>query len=302
MKLSRICLGTVQLGMDYGINNPDGKPSFEESRKIILAALENGITTFDTAPAYGDSEKILGRCIGDSGEAKGDGVFISKLSAMDWGLPLGKISDRIRGSLDMTLNNLRISKLPIYLLHRFDDIGRQDGFVLKELMTLKERGLVEKIGVSIYTPDEAEECLRIDDIEAIQVPFNLIDKRLLEIDFFRRAKARNKFVLVRSVFLQGLFFRKGLPDQLKESRPYREKLEDLVREEGLSMAELALRYVLSFEEIDSILVGVEKLGQLLENIRISRKGPLPESIIKKINNLGTAPSHVIDPRQWKITA
>jgi aryl-alcohol dehydrogenase-like predicted oxidoreductase len=199
----------------------------------------------------------------------------------------------------MTLANLGISKLSIYLLHRFEDAGRQDGFIIKELKKLKETGLIEKTGVSIYTPDEAEDCLVNAGVEVIQVPFNLVDKRLLAIDFFKRAKVKNKIVLVRSIFLQGLFFKKDIPDELKEFRPYREKLEDLACREGLNLAALALRYALSFEEIDSILIGVERLDQLMDNMLIFRQGALPGRLVNRINDLGTAPLHIIDPRQWK---
>ena len=61
MEFSKITLGTVQFGLDYGIANTDGKPSYEKARDIVATACENGITSFDTAAAYGDSEKVLGQ-------------------------------------------------------------------------------------------------------------------------------------------------------------------------------------------------------------------------------------------------
>ena len=58
--LDRICLGTAQFGLDYGIANARGKVSFDEVGQILRCALENGIVTLDTAGAYGDSEQMVG--------------------------------------------------------------------------------------------------------------------------------------------------------------------------------------------------------------------------------------------------
>jgi aryl-alcohol dehydrogenase-like predicted oxidoreductase len=298
MRLSKLCLGTAQLGMDYGINNLTGKPRFEESRAIIKTAVENGITTFDTAPAYGDSEKILGRCLKD---LNGECVLISKLPAVDGTQPPQEIARGMRHHLESTLRRLDIARLPVYLFHRFEDIRLRDGLAVMEMNSFKTQGLLEKWGVSIYTPGQADECLEIEDLEIIQVPFNLTDKRLLDNDFLGRAKKKSKIILARSVFLQGLLFKKDLSESLKNFEPYRQKLESAGREEGLDMTELALRYVLSFEAIDSVLIGVETLGQLKDNLRIFDKGGLSRRLLDRIRRMGTASENIIDPRQWRAT-
>ena len=223
MKISRICLGTAQLGMDYGINNLTGKPSLEESRSIVRKAIERGITAFDTAPAYGDSEQVLGRCLG---EWPGEYVVVSKVSAINWQSGAATAPQEVRKGIQSTLLNLGAPRLGICLFHRFEDMYMQGRAGLNALSSVKEEGLVEKIGCSVYTPDEAESCLRLPACEVIQVPFNLADKRLLEIGFFRKAKASGKLVFVRSVYLQGLFFKPELPAGLADFEPFRAKLED----------------------------------------------------------------------------
>lgn len=295
MKISKICLGTAQLGIEYGINNLRGKPGLEESRAIIAEALRNGIDAFDTAPAYGDSEKILGRCLED---LRADAVVISKLPRLDWEKPSEEIRGEIRASLERTLAHLRISRLPVCLFHRFEDIGGRDGLALQELIRLRDQGLIEKLGASIYTPEEAGICLGIDGLDVIQSPFNLADKRPLDSGFFRSARRKGVTILVRSVFLQGLFFREEIPENLRPFEVFRRNLREICAEEGLGMAQLALRYPLGFEEIDSILIGLETLGQLRENIEIIREGPLPAGIMEKINRLGTADAKAVDPRRW----
>src|SRR5512135_2213081 len=107
MRLSRVCLGAAQLGMDYGINNLTGKPSLDESRSIVRAAVAKGITTFDTAPAYGDSEQVLGRCLG---EFPGEYVVVSKIPALDWRAGPAAVGLEVRKGIQATLRNLGTPK------------------------------------------------------------------------------------------------------------------------------------------------------------------------------------------------
>ena len=225
MMISRICLGAAQLGMDYGVNNLTGKPSLEESRSIVRAAVAKGITTFDTAPAYGDSEQVLGRCFG---EFPGEYVVVSKIPALDWRAGPAAVGLEVRKGIQATLRNLGTPKLGVCLFHRFDDMYMGGRAALSVLGSLKEEGLVEKIGCSVYTPDEAESCLRLPACEVIQVPFNLADKRLLAFDFFKKARSAARLVFVRSVYLQGLFFKRELPAGLGDFEPFRRRLESLL--------------------------------------------------------------------------
>jgi aryl-alcohol dehydrogenase-like predicted oxidoreductase len=295
MKLSKLCLGTAQLGMNYGINNVSGQPSLNQCRAIIRFAMENGITAFDTAPAYGDSEKILGRCLSELGK---EAVLISKLPRLDWRPGSEEITSQIRDTLKASLSNLLIARLPICLFHELRDMSAQERLGLQALLSLKEATWVEKIGASIYSPEEAQVCLRNPDCEVIQVPFNAADKRLLEIDFVRRAKAKRKTILVRSIFLQGLFFKRDLPAELQDFEAFRQRIEAMAENEGMSVMELVFRYALSFEDIDSVIIGVDTIGQLRQNIEIARKGGLPPPLVEAITGLGTAPEYIIDPRQW----
>jgi len=292
---SRICLGTAQLGMDYGINNVTGVPSASESRAIIRLALASGITAFDTAPSYGESERILGECLGASAK---EISIVSKLPGIDWALGPAGVSAEIRRTIETTLANLKIDKLAFCLFHRFDDMFVRQKAALGDLTALRAAGLVDKIGASVYTPEEAEACLRLPDCEVIQVPFNLADKRLLGIDFFRRAKAGGKVVFVRSVYLQGLFFKRELRAGLKFFAHFRDTLESLAVAAGLGLAEMALRYVLSFEGIDSVIVGVETAAQLAGDLKMAARGELPAALFAQIEELGTAPDRAIDPRLW----
>ncbi len=297
MKLSKLCLGTAQLGMDYGINNLAGKPNFQEVEKIIRTAIDGGINAFDTSPDYGNSEEVLGKCLKDCDRSKL--IFISKVLPVKWSDKSKKIIEDLHGSISLTLSNLGISQIPIYLFHRFGDMQRDNGIILKELLAVQKKGVIGKLGISTYTPEEAEKSLNIRGIEVIQIPFNLIDKRLMDNGSLKKAKEKGVIVLARSVFLQGLFFMEKLPKDLQGFSPYQKKKDDICRQNDLSIEELALRYALSINEISSVLIGVDNAAQLQKNIAIARKVPLSKDIISKIEQLGSAPEKIINPRLWR---
>ncbi len=298
-RLSKLCLGTAQLGLPYGIANRTGKPGPEESRAIVRTALEAGITAFDTAPAYGDSEIVLGRLLG---EAASRVVVVSKIPPLEG----GDLRDdeaasaaRIRAGVLASISNLGLSRLPVLLFHRFADVLENGGAALKEAEKLRAEGLVSALGASVYTPDEAEACLGIPGLEVIQAPFNLADGRLPERDFFRRAAALGRTVFGRSVFLQGLFLMEETPAHLGAFAPLRGRLDALRTRAGFSWPELALRYALSFEGLSSVIIGVETAAQLRDDLAVAARGPLPAALRDEILALGPAPESVIDPRRWR---
>jgi len=295
-RLSKFCLGTVQLGLPYGIANRTGKPGLNESRAIVQTALEGGITAFDTAPAYGDSEVVLGRLLG---EAASKIVVISKIPPLEVSGDEAALASHIRRGVVASLGNLGLSRLPILLFHRFSDVLEGGGVALKAAGRLRDEGLVSAVGASVYAPDEAEACLDRPALEVIQAPFNLADSRLAERDFFRRATASGRTVLARSVFLQGLFLMDETPAHLRDFAPFRERLDAVRTRAGLSWQELALRYALSFEGLASVIVGVETAAQLRDDLSIAARGSLPAALRGKIIALGSAPEAVIDPRRWK---
>lgn len=296
MIISKLCLGTAQLGMSYGINNRIGKPTFPESQAIVKTALASGITCFDTAPEYGDSEKILGQCL-ENVDKQGL-VFISKLPPTNWDLSASEVITNVSTTITKTCHDLGIPKISFYLFHRFQDIQKENGLLLRELKKNQGNGSIGSIGVSIYTPQEAEITLSIQELEVIQFPFNLLDKRLLFNGFLKRAKKKKKILLARSVFLQGLFFKKDLPTHLSHFKPYQQAIAHIALEANLSIEELALRYVLNIEEIDSVLIGIETVQQLQANINILNKGKLPQTVIDAIHAIESPPETIINPSLW----
>lgn len=280
----KLILGTVQFGLDYGINNTEGKPSDATVTEILDATYANGIQMLDTAEAYGNSQERIGEYHRNSSNQF---KVITKYSSMVKNLPLD-ISERIKNNL----NILNIPNLYCYMFHSFAEYQKYYTNFQYELRQLKREGKIEKIGVSIYTNEEMEKVLENEDISLIQLPFNLLDNKNQRGKLIEKAKRKGVEVHTRSVFLQGLFFQsKG--DILK---PYLEKLNLI--SQGFSMNELALSYSVNQTFIDKVLVGVDNTEQLYQNIKgVNTK--IPQIIIDEIDEIEVKEKEMLNPSNWK---
>ena len=224
--MSKLVLGTVQFGLQYGVNSA-GRPSEEAVKNILKEAAKGGIITLDTSSAYGNSEEILGKCITADENFK----IVSKY-------PKGEtsVSEMFNGSL----NRLRVKKLYGYLLHHFE-VYENNPKVWNEFVALKETGKVQKIGFSLYTPEELEFILNNKlPFDLIQIPFNIFDKKFLP--YMKQLHDNDVEIHVRSTFLQGLLFkdRNALPEKLQPMKKYLLQLDEFSKKSGLSVSEIAL--------------------------------------------------------------
>ncbi|MGD0328629.1 MAG: aldo/keto reductase [Minisyncoccia bacterium] len=263
---SKLVLGTVQLGMKYGLNNTHGQPTKKESFAILDAALAVGITTFDTAYAYGTSEDILGAWIQERSLA-GKVHIISKMKPHvlnDY--PDGtKAADIVRRELVKSLQRLHVESLDGYLFHSPYYIYLHH--MVEGLQKARDAGMVKNIGVSIYDEPEALQAVELG-VDYVQVPYNAFDQRLDATDFFGIAKKNNVTVFARSPFLQGLVLMRPnqLPKHLSYIQPYLEQFIEIIGRYHLSPVQAALLFANEHCRADYIVFGVETLSQLKENI------------------------------------
>ncbi len=285
---NKIILGTVQLGLDYGINNQNGKPSRDEAFDILNIAKQHGIKTLDTAQAYGDAIDI----IGEFNKENKPFHIITKFA-----FPEHLDIEEYFNSLIQKLN---IDTLEAVLFHRFSELTAHSETV-KALSKLKQKKLINKIGVSVYTNEELLLAAGIDEIDLIQFPFNLLDNYSLRYAGIQKAVQQKKTIHVRSVFLQGLFFMSvnNLPELLKPLKPYLDMLHQIASAQNISVNELALKYVLQTDEIDGVLIGVESAEQLKTNISLLNKEPLNQSVIERINSIHVPSTELLNPVNWK---
>jgi aryl-alcohol dehydrogenase-like predicted oxidoreductase len=295
MKISKLQLGTVQFGLDYGVANKSGKPSYETARDTVNAAYNGGIRCFDTAAVYGNSEEVLGRSIAEL-NLEDRLIIVTKISPVKGKVKNDSDAEKfIFENIESSLEKLRLNKLQICLFHREDDID-----FMPLLIKARNKGLVEKIGISIDSKSFLEEVLN-SGAEYVQAPFNILDKRMLESGFFEKASRKGLKIFVRSVYLQGLLFipESNISADLAPVIPVRRKLCAIAEEAEMTMAELCMRYVLSFPEIASVLTGVDSVGQLEENLKLAGKGPLDETLLEEIKK--TVPlfsEKILRPSLW----
>ena len=171
--INRLALGTVQFGLPYGIANHAGQIPKEDGTGILDIAAENGIDTIDTAIAYGESEKRLGEIGVRSWQ------IISKLPVIPEDCPdiLQWVTEAVGGSMQ----RLKVNKLYGLLLHRPEQLLKKNGDSLFGILqSLKEDGVVDKIGVSIYDPSELDTLCTRFQFDIVQAPFNILDRRLID--------------------------------------------------------------------------------------------------------------------------
>ncbi len=287
----KLALGTAQFGLNYGVANTAGQLDLEVAKSVMALARSKGIDTLDTAIAYGESERTLGR-IGVDGWKT-----VTKLPALPAACEdvNGWVQTQMEGSLD----RLGTSQLHAVLLHRpaqlFEPHGPQ---LLTSLQDLVTQGIVRKIGVSVYEPAELDRLFALFRFDLVQAPLNVIDRRLLVSGWAYRLKDLGVELHTRSAFLQGLLLMPShaRPTWFEHWHTLWSSWENWLKANRLSPLEACLRFVLSIPEIDRAVVGVDGIAHLQE-ILVSASGPCPD--------YATAPcTHdpvLLNPAQWKLS-
>lgn len=254
----KFILGTVQLGLDYGIQENE-QPDINEALRILNTAYAAGITIFDTASTYGLAENILNRFLSQTQIQKDSISIITKAKS-----PIKDLGNSIKSSL----SRLGINKLEGFLFHDPNYIF--DPKAIDALKEIKDRGLTNKIGASIYTPEQAAKALEYDVIDLIQVPYNVFDRRLDKCGFFELAREKDIEVHARSVLLQGLLMidSEHLPKHMVFAKPYIELFRTICRENNLDPFNAAVQFVLKHEHINGMVFGVDNTMQLEEYLAL----------------------------------
>jgi len=286
---NKLILGTVQMGLTYGINNSTGKISLEDSFKILEYAFENGIRTLDTAEAYGNAHEVIGTFHHKNQNRKFK--VITKLP--------NQINNNIVEKVESYLNDLCVNQIDTLLFHSFssysDNIESLD--ILKKMKSEKK---IKNLGVSVYTNDEIEKVLLNDVVDIIQFPFNIFDNSNLRKDILQKIKSKGKIAHTRSALLQGLFF-KDIDDQNDIVQKLKNELillSEISKNNKASISELALSYCLQQNDIDNVLIGVDSLSQLIDNIN-SVNYSIDSKTVAKINTIKVQNLDLLNPSLWK---
>lgn len=273
VSISALSLGTVQLGLDYGINNSGGKPDLATSRSILDTAIGCGINTLDTAAAYGDSEEVIGKWLANKDKSEHP-FIVTKIFGLDFS-SLDALRACVKEKVELSKAHLGLDCLPVLMLHHFDEaIGHEE-----EIMTifgeLKESGDIIFSGTSAYSNDDYGSIAALG-FDAVQIPLNIFDWGQIENGGLKKLSDAGMMIFVRSVYLQGLVFKD--PDTLEPHMEFcREtliKFRTLCKKYGLSPAELAISYVCGIEGVTSLVLGCETAEQVKANAELFEKAAI----------------------------
>ncbi len=295
-KISALTLGTVQLGLAYGINNDKGMPTFEESSAILDTALSNGVVSFDTARGYGESEIVLRRFFENDGREK---TLITKVNFSD--VEKSGVKDRLFSMARESADRLGLEKIPFLKLHSQNMIERYGDTLIDALQELKREGLVDGIGVSFSDKSKIRELTDGCGFDCVQIPANIFDNRELMDGTVKHLADSGAAVFVRSIYLQGLFFRDtgSLPDKIKCAKEPLDRLHALARDSGVSIAELAVTFVRDTDGIASLILGCDNPGQLMEGISLITAPKISDDVFAEAMKISeNIPPIVIRPWEW----
>ena len=289
--MTKLALGTVQFGMDYGINSGI-KVEQNEVLKIVNLARKSGITLIDTAQLYGSSEKVLGNV------NTVDFDIVTKSRAFEQDIINENEANLVINDLDHSLKLLKQKSLYAFLVHHGEDLLKPGGeMIFNKLQILKEQGLVKKIGFSAYIDNQLIKIIDRFDIDIIQLPMNILDNRLINNGLLNKLYSRGIEIHTRSVFLQGLL----LMDMDKRPK-YFDRWSNLwkfwyewLTDNKLSPLEASIRYMISKPEISRVLVGVDNKEQL-KNIVNASDGNVPTIP----EELKTDDPDLLNPGNWVI--
>jgi len=254
--MSRLALGTVQFGLDYGIANNNGQVRPQEIKAMLDLARVGGVSMLDTAIAYGDSERRLGE-LGIK-----DFKLITKLPGM---MAASDIKSWVKEQARGALGRLGVSSVYGVLLHQPKNLCGDNGLALyRALNDLKNDGLTQKIGISIYDPSELHLLNNKFQFDIVQAPFNLLDQRLNLSGWLKKLKDMNTEIHTRSTFLQGLLLmeRESIPHKFDRWKQLWDQYHLWLLSTGHSALEACLSFPLSFPEVDKVVVGADNQNQL----------------------------------------
>lgn len=284
---NKLCIGTVQFGLNYGIANKKGQVKKREIKRILDYAQINSIKSIDTAKVYGKSEEAIG--------------FFLKRSTGEWNITT-KI-DNLNVSLSRQIENSR-KKLNIkpntILAHSVNLF--MDPIFQSEIQIIKNNYSLNSIGVSVYNEKDINIVLKANTRpDVIQLPLNILDSSLYRNGVIKKLANENIKIQARSVFLQGLFYLSDsiLKKSFKDVIPYLEKLKSIASNSGFTLAELSLLWLVSLKEVNEIIIGVDNVSHLKTHLDTLNKN-IDSSVFEEALTIHYENENILNPSLWPI--
>lgn len=295
----KLCLGTVQFGMNYGIQGGK-KPSAQEAVKIMSAAVEGGVDAIDTAIAYGDAESVVGQYLSVNPGRRKDVFLVSKFGAdIFQNTTSGEFWGRLENAARQSLSRMGVDCIDAYICHDPTLVGVAG--VLTAMKGLKDSGVVKKTGFSVYEVEEAEVAIKSGIVDFLQVPYSIFDQRMETAGIFEMAASYGVEIHSRSAFVQGLALMSpdAIPQWLSQARYYVRKFEKVSRETGISRRRLLLSFVKRQAGISHLVFGVDNLRQLNEILE-DFSADVPADVFKDVDRLfADIDPSIAMPNKWR---
>lgn len=301
LDVSEIAFGGVEIGMPYGIGVEGAEDMLTESEAIDLLhkALDGGINFYDTSRAYGKSEAIIGKAFRD----RRDKVIIASKSVyfrdQDGKIPeYSRLKKLIETSLQESLSDLQTDYLDVYMLHQVDEEILANEDICRIYTDLKQSGVIRSTGASTYTTAQTEKAIEIGIWDVIQLPFNLMDQR--QASTFDMAAEAGIGIVIRSVLFKGILSKRGrnLHPALKDVEEHVKNYEQLLTSSITDLPALATKFALSFEEVSSILVGIDRLEYLEQSLESANGNYLDLNNLSKARELQYPDPTFLDLPKW----
>jgi len=302
LRVSRVSLGAVEIGIDYGIVEPGQarrRPSAEVAIDLIHRSIDLGINLIDTAPGYGESEELIGQAL-DQTDYRGRCIIATKCPGFrDRGpLSTADVNRLVAESITTSLKRLRTERLDIVQIHYASVESVRDNWLLDPLQAAQKAGQIGWLGISTY--QEAETLLAVESgaYDLIQIPYNLLNQQMA-IKVIPKAQALGVGVLIRSAFLKGALTEKAahLPEHLGTLRERVAGLQRLAT--GYSgLPELALRFCLSNPGATSVLVGTRRIANLETAVAWDQAGPISAATMDIARTVAMEDPSTLDLSQW----
>lgn len=294
--LARLGLGTAQFGSRYGISNEKGAPSETEVAAILAVAEEAGVGYLDTAFGYSKSEELVGRYLQPNHGLR----VVTKTPPISNDAIEAAQKSRMLDALAVSLDRLRVEKIHGLLVHHVSDLhkpGRE--YLVEALQEAQSRGLVDRIGVSVYNVAQLESVEAVFDIQILQFPFNVFDSRIVTSEVFRRLKSAGTEMHARSVFLQGalLMDPSRLPDYFAPVRNQFSLLHKEWSAAGITRLSGCLAFVFQNPDIDALIVGANSAAEFI-GIRDSIVEMISRNVA--INPAPAIEAKFLDPSCWPV--
>lgn len=299
LEVSRIGLGTVEIGIsDYAVGQK-GLVSEQDAIRLLQEAADIGVTYIDTARAYGVAEERIGK----SEILKKHGVIVGTKCAqfLEKGEDVHgpELEKRIRAEIEESLRQLQTESLQLVQLHGGSEEQIKRGELIKVMQTLKDEGKVQHVGIAVRGEDAAIAAITSEFFETIQIAYSILDQRMAQ-NVLSQAKQKNVGIINRSVLLKGVLTQHypKLPDTLAPLKEAAGKAEEIAQELGTILPGLALQFVLSNPAITTALVGTMKTAHLASALKAAEAEPLPEEILNQLEQLAIDDPSLIDPAKW----